>query len=130
MHYTICLNERAIWSTPGSAHDDAGVLPGDGSWIGVLSSARPPLETLLLQTCVEDACIDAHEKAPKNREDETSNLARRNVLLGLIVCVDVLVRILPVRDVVFVYINNNVTTFVVLAANNVVDKVTHLFLIR
>lgn len=130
MHYTIRLHERAIRSAPGSTHDNAGVLPGDGSWVSVLSSARLPLETLFLQTCVEDARIDAKEEAPKNREDKTSNLARRNLLFGCIVCGDVLIRILPVRGVVFVYIDNDVATFVILAGNNVVDKVTHLLLVR
>ena len=84
----------------------------------------------MLQTCVEDARKDAKDEAPKNREDKTSNLARRNVLLGRLVCVDVLVRILPVGDVVFVYVDNDLTTFVVLAGDNVGDKVTHLLLVR
>lgn len=128
MHNTILLDKRG-GSAPGSSHDDTRVLPGDGSWVGVPSPARLPLESLFGQTRVEDTGVDAEEKAPKNRKDETSNLASRNLLLGRMEYVYVLRLVLPIRNVVLGGIDDNLAAFVVLARNNIADKVTHLLFV-
>jgi len=79
---------------------------------------------------MEEACYDGHENASNTEDDEESDLNGRDIFLGRIECLDVLFRAQPIGIVEVVCVNDDLPVLIVLARKNVIDEVTHLFIVR
>jgi len=129
------LDQRCITGpTPGSSHNNSGVLPGNVTWVDILASAWLPRDVLARKCSVEAASPDPHDQTTHNTGNDGKDLPGCNNIFDMSVLVQIFIPTLPIGNVevpVSIGINGDLSFFGVASGLQSLDEsADRLFVVK